>query len=82
MDISFVTLPTQSDIEDEKRIDMRVKVLSELDRPSEKIAKRLRVRDTDGNEFPLTIWKNNALSDLAWERGRWYELENARGNES
>ena len=74
-------MPTQSDIEDGKRIDMRVKVLSELDRPSEKMAKRLHVRDTDGNEFPLTIWKNNALSDYAWERGRWYELENARGNE-
>ncbi|GAB7121049.1 Piwi domain-containing protein [Natrinema sp. JCM 9743] len=74
-------MPTQSDIEDGERIDMRVKVLSELDRPSDKMAKRLRVRDTDGNEFPLTIWKNNALSDFAWERGRWYELENAHGNE-
>lgn len=74
-------MPTQSDIEDDEAIDIRVKILAEIDRPSEKMAKRFRVRDTAGNEFPLTIWKNNALSDYAWERGRWYELENARGNE-
>ncbi|WP_337653019.1 Piwi domain-containing protein [Halomontanus rarus] len=74
-------MPTQSDIENGEPIDMRIKILSELDRPSQKMAKRLRVRDTDGNEFPLTIWNNNALSDFAWERGRWYDLENARGNE-
>ena len=74
-------MPTQADIEDGKRIDITVQVMTELDCTSNKMAKRLKVRDTAGNEFPLAIWKNNALSDFAWETGRWYELENARGNE-
>jgi len=74
-------MPTQGDIADGERIDIKVQILSELDRPSSKMAKRLKVRDTAGNEFPLAIWKNNALSDFAWESGRWYELENAKGNE-
>lgn len=74
-------MPTQADIEDGERIDITVQVVTELDRPSNKMAKRLKVRDTADNEFPLAIWKNNALSDFAWESGRWYELENARGNE-
>jgi hypothetical protein len=74
-------MPTKADIEDGKRIDITVQVVTELNRPSNKMAKRLKVRDRAGNEFPLAIWKNNALSDFAWESGRWYEIENARGNE-
>ncbi|WP_440992072.1 Piwi domain-containing protein [Haloarchaeobius baliensis] len=74
-------MPTQADIEDGKRIDITVQVVAELDRPTSKMAKRLKVRDTAGNEFPLAIWNNNTLSDFAWESGRWYELEHAKGNE-
>jgi hypothetical protein len=71
---------TQPDIEDKERIDMRVQVMAELDRPSKKMAQRFEVVDTAGNKFPLTIWKNNALSDFDWELEQWYKLENARGN--
>ncbi|WP_277543643.1 Piwi domain-containing protein [Haloarcula laminariae] len=74
-------MPTQGDIEDGGRIDIRVKVLSKLDCTTEKMADRLLLRDTGGNEFPLAIWKNNALTDYTWEIGRWYQLENAIGNE-
>lgn len=73
-------MSTQPDIEDNERIDMRVQVMAELDCPSEKMAQRFEVRDTAGNKFPLTIWKNNALSDFDWELEQWYKLDNARGN--
>jgi len=72
---------TQADIEDGEKIDIRVQVLSKLSCTTDKMANRLKVCDTAGNEFPLALWKNNALSDFAWEEGRWYELTNAKGNE-
>jgi hypothetical protein len=71
---------TQGDIEDNQPIDIRVKVVDELDRYSPKMATRLKVKDEAGNTFPFTVWNNNALSDYAWEKQRWYELENAIGN--
>ncbi|MDS0300923.1 hypothetical protein NDI76_19430 [Halogeometricum sp. S1BR25-6] len=74
-------MTTQADIEDKKPIDIRVHIISELDCPSPQMAMRFRVQDTDENEFPFTVWKNNALSDYAWQEGQWYKLENARGNE-
>lgn len=74
-------MPTRDDIEDGERIDIRVKVLSKLDCTTEKMADRLLLRDTGGNEFPLAIWGNNSLTDFTWEIGRWYQLENAKGNQ-
>jgi hypothetical protein len=74
-------MPTRNDIEDGERIDIRVKVLSKLDCTTEKMVERLLLQGTDGNEFPLAIWKNNSLTDFTWEIGRWYQLENAKGNE-
>lgn len=73
-------MTTQADIEEGEPIDIRVQVIDDLNRPSEKMARRLKVQDTAGNEFPFTVWNNNALSEYAWEDGQWYELENARGN--
>lgn len=73
-------MPTKADIEEGEPIDIRVQVIDDLDRPSEKMARRLKVRDTAGNEFPFTVWNNNALTEYSWEDGQWYELENARGN--
>jgi len=71
---------TKDDIEHEEPIDICVRVVDELDRPSTKMAARLLVEDKAGNSFPFTVWNNNALSEYAWEEGRWYDLENARGN--
>jgi hypothetical protein len=73
-------MPTQSDIEDKVSIDIRVRVLSELECLSPEMAVRHKVQDTAGNEFPFTVWEDNALSDYSWEAGQWYDLKNAQGN--
>lgn len=71
----------RSDIEDSHPIDLAVQVVRELDADPDRMARRILVRDVVGNEFPLAIWENNALTDFDWRPGQWYQLKNARGNE-
>jgi len=70
----------QSDIEDGSPLDLSVQVIRELDAGPERMERRILVRDVVGNEFPLAIWADNALTDFEWRPGQWYQLENARGN--
>ncbi|AUX09860.1 uncharacterized protein containing piwi/argonaute domain [Halalkaliarchaeum desulfuricum] len=74
-------MAVKADIEDGEQIDISLRVTGTDEWDHDDIARKVQFEDVEGTPVELTVFHNNEASDFEWGVGRWYELENAVGNE-